>query len=153
MSISHMSNSLFVSAFSCLSPHLIPSPLIRLFLLSVILRRCVSPTPFLSPYFIQLSSCNPHFPCAPPERSLCTDNGCAADVISSRVHSLLLFMVNEKCKAWWDRWCRKLVHETVVKHWYYVKEYQLQLENRFFSSFCFIFEKNSGRLKCDVYIS
>lgn len=46
-----MSNSLFVSASSCLSPHLIPSPLIRSFLLSAILRRRVSLPP--SSYFFR----------------------------------------------------------------------------------------------------
>lgn len=56
MSISHMSTSLFVSASSCLTPHLIPSPLIQSFLPSVIPPRCVSLTLFSISFSILYST-------------------------------------------------------------------------------------------------
>ena len=114
-----MSKSLFVSASSCLGPHLIPSPLIRSFLLSVILLRRVSHTLllFISPYFIGLSSCYPHFPCVQfaPEHSLCVVALC------SRCN-FIKCMRSASIHCQW----RKLVH---VKHWYYKK---LHLENPLF---------------------
>lgn len=63
-------------------------------------------------YFIELSSCNPHFLYfLLLKYSFCTNNGWTPDVISSSVHSVPLFIAHKKkCRAWWDRCWRKPVY-------------------------------------------
>lgn len=110
MSISHMSDPLFVSVSSCLLPHcihLIVPPRCNSLLLYL------SHSPSISFSDIDILHSTPLL-WAQLSLGSFAHNACTSHVISSSAHSLL-FTVHKKCKPWWDRWWRKPVHDVVVK--------------------------------------